>query len=231
MGTCRVKKIVLRDILQEKSLELQKEICGRSYDLKERYHVLSITNQASTLASTSKNRTQEEVASEANELRIHIDAFLKTHRPSRKEITYLRFARECIDHAEQGRLYPSKKITPLFSLKDDEISQESYELAEAVYELAEMLYKQDFHSFQSYFKNNFSFAVQEELLYHVEVCQGNFYEADNPRQRMKVVQGILGFAHSLTDYYSGNTPYPRFEEIHETFRDLAFVTYLEEEES
>ena len=64
---------------------------------------------------------------------------------------------------------------------------------------------------------------QKEIRYHVSNCKGSLETLEDPALRLKTIQGILGYAHDLADYYMDTTPYPTLLEIHGIFQDLDFV--------
>jgi|JI9StandDraft_1071089.scaffolds.fasta_scaffold02285_10 hypothetical protein len=210
---------------------LLQTLAGRCQQLQERRDVINLAEEAENLANTSPEKTHDDVALEANRLRTLIDLFLKSHRPSRNNAKFIRFARACIDKAERHEaLIQSKRSSKQVSL---EVSRknvegpESVELAESLYELASLLYQEKIDLFNTALANNFSCAAQKEIAYHASVCKGNLKALHKKEDRLKVIQAILGYAHLLADYYMDNTPYPTIVEIHHLFEELELVNHLE----
>ena len=79
-------------------------------------------------------------------------------------------------------------------------------------------------------KEDFTLEMQKEIRFHVSKCKGILEKLSTKKDRMHSIQGILGLAHELTDYYLNNTPYPSAEEVHLTFEDLADVNHIEVED-
>ena len=147
----------------------------------------------------------------------------------------MRFANACIDKAEkhepvliktpEGKI---KKVLHIEHFQRNEASVESFSLAEVLYELAGYLYHEDMELYKKTF-NHFSDQEKQEIKYHVGACNGSLSKLDSLEDRLMVVQGILGYAHTLTDYYMDSSPYPSIVEVHKTFEELDFITHLEED--
>lgn len=222
----------------EKQKNLVKKLAGRCHQLEIRRDVINLAEDAEQLANSSPERSHDDIAKEANLLKNRIDLFLNQHRPSRTNAKFIRFARACIEKAEKhepvivrNKNGKPKKVISLDSFRVKEASTESLELAELLYDLARVLYQQKFDEFEESFLKNFSEHQQKEIHFHISSCDGNLQSLENPVIRLKAVQGILGYAHDLADYYMDNTPYPTIIEIHHIFQDLDFVTMAEEEET
>ncbi len=223
--------------LLEDQKELIKRLTGRCHQLEIRRDVIDFAEAAEKLANSSPERSTEDITLAASLLRDKIDQFVKMHRPSRTNAKFIRFARACIDKAEkhepvvivtkQGK---SKIVVSLDSFREKETSQEKLDLAETLYDLARMLYQERFDDFEETLLNGFSLSQQKEIYFHVVSCNSNLSDLKNQTYRLKAVQGILGYAHDLADYYMGDTPYPSIVEIHNIFQDLDFITHTEEEE-
>jgi hypothetical protein len=213
--------------------ELIQKLAGRCHKLQERRAVINLAEAAEDLANNSPLKSDDEVSLAANELRNRIDAFVRAHRPSRDDAKFIRFARACIDKAEKHEPLLQKRASKAISLetaRKNVAGPESTEVAEALYELAGLLYQEkmtEFHTSLSHFAP----ATQKEIHYHISVCKGHLDLLSKKEERLKVIQGILGYAHLLADYYMDNTPYPTIVEIHHLFQDLEMVHYLEGQES
>lgn len=219
----------------EKQKEMVSSLAGRCHHLKTRNDIINLAEEAEHLANTSPDRPHDEVASDANALRQRIDDFVKQNRPSRNNAKFIRFARKLLDKAERHEPVIVKQerrenVVTLDHYRTKDVTLKSYELAEALYELARLLYVEETAKFESSFKEDFSESVQKELSYHVSMCGGQMKEYCEESARLLIVQGILGYAHELTDYYLDNTPYPNIEEIHLTFEDLSDVNHIEDED-
>lgn len=209
----------------ERQRELVKRLAGRCHQLEIRRNVIDMAENAEELANSSPERSHDEVASEANALRGRIEAFLKDHRPSQTNAKFIRFAKACLAKAEKGEPVIVKKRVSLESYQRPEVTPESYELAEQLYELAGLLYQGEIEEFLTKFA---SFS-SEDLKFHIQNCGADLANLEKRSSQLHAIQGILGYAHLLTDYYTDTTPYPTLIEIHNTFEDLDFVKHLEEE--
>ena len=224
--------------LLEQQKDLVKRLAGRCHQLEVRKDVINLAEDAEKLANSSPNRSARDVANDAHLLRTKIDLFVSQHRPSRSNAKFIRFARACIEKAEKHEplITPSKRSKPKKSVSLDnfrvkDTSQESLALAELLYDLARVLYQEKFDEFEDSFLGNFSSSQQKDIHFHISTCKGNLQNLDDQTVRLKSIQGILGYAHDLADYYMGKTPYPSIVEIHNIFQDLDFVTHIEEEEN
>lgn len=221
----------------EKQKNLVKKLAGRCHQLEVRKSVIRIAEDAEKLANTSPSRSHDDIAREAHLLRDRIDRFVEHHRPSRTNAKFIRFARACINKAEKheplivpSKKGKSKKSVSLDNFRMKEASEDSLGLAELLYDLARVLYQEKFDEFEEAFLNNFSKDQQKEIQFHASKCSGSLTQLKNQTIRLKTVQGILGYAHELADYYLGDTPYPSLIEIHNIFQDLDFVDHIEESE-
>ncbi len=221
----------------ENQKSLVTKLAGRCHHLEVRRDVISLAEAAETLANSSPERSNEEIAHDANLLRDRIDLFVKQNRPSRNNAKFIRFAKACIDKAEKhepvvvkAKSGKPKNSVSLDSFREKEATPESLELAELLYELARLLYTEKYDEFEANLLKDFSPNQQKEIHFHVSACKGNLRDLTNQTSRLKTIQGILGYAHDTADYYMDNTPYPTIIEVHNIFQDLDFVTHLENEE-
>lgn len=204
----------------EKQQEIVKRLAGRCHQLELRRDVIDMAENAEELANTSAGRSHDEVAREANALRTRIEAFLKEHRPSQTNAKFLRFAKACLAKAERGEPVIVKKRISLNNYQKVEVTPESYELAEQLYEIAALLYQGEVEEFNERFAN-LSDGAKNELKFHITICGGNLEKTKKRSDRLLIVQGLLGYAYFITDYYTDESPYPTMTDIHKTFQDLA----------
>lgn len=219
-----------------KQQELIQELTRRCYQLEIRRCIIELAECAEKLANESPNKDAKEIAFEAQELRSRIDALLKEERPSRNNAKFIRFAQACIQKAENhepviSNKGKSKNILKLSLFENRETSMDSFDLAEALYSLASFLYYEDLEAFSQSLARDFSDASLMEMRFHVGECHGNLSLIDTHEDRMRAIQGILGYAHKVSDYYMDSSPYPSLIEIHKTFEDLDLVNYLEDSDA
>ena len=191
------------------SRALAQKLIGRCHHLEERRSVIDLAENAEALANSSPNRNPHDIAKEAHILRDRIDRFVKHHRPSRNNAKFLRFAKRCIAKAEKQERVVAKKSGVALNAFQYEASAESLALAESLYELAALVYQEKPFSIDGF--------DQKELAFHISVCKGDL---NNPKKRIESVQGILGYAHLLADYYMDHSPYPSKKEVRSIFQDL-----------
>jgi hypothetical protein len=219
----------------EKQKALVQKLAGRCHLLEIRKDIIELAELAEELANTSPDRDPREIALEANLLRNRIDAFLEVHRPSKNNAKFLRFAKACIEKAErQEPVLVSKNVSTqnVVSLKNyqkEETTVASFELAENLYCTATFLYRDQTNEFIESLSNNFSDTTLMELRFHVQECGGDLQKLSTHEDRMHIIQGVLGYAHKVTDYYTDSTPYPSLVEIHHIFDDLDLVNQAEED--
>ena len=220
----------------EKQKELVKKLEGRRQKLEIQKDVISLAEAAEALANSSPLRPLKSIIIEAQELRDKIDLFLQNHRPSKTNAKFIRFARACLAKAEKqepiiskSTQKRSKNTVSLDNFRVKEASLDSLELAEMLYDLARVLYEEKYDEFKDSLEGNFSPSQQKEIGFHISKCFGNLQSINDQVVRLKCIQGILGYAHVLSDYYMGDTPYPTIVEIHNIFQDLAFINQQEEE--
>ena len=218
----------------EQQKALVQKLAGRCHLLEIRKNIIDLAEMAEELANTSPHRDPSEIAIEANILRNQIESFVELHRPSKNNAKFLRFAKACIEKAERQEpvLVPKNEgENHLISLKHyqkEEPSIASFDLAEILYSTASFLYREEIDSFTESLSHNFSDATLMEVRFHVHECGGDLKNLKTHPDRMRVIQGMLGYAHKITDYYMDSTPYPSLVEIHHTFDDLELVTEAEE---
>jgi hypothetical protein len=160
----------------------------------------------------------------ALDLRERLGEFLLGRQPGRKDMGMIRFLWDSIECAEKGEKMPSLPL----ALSEEEIDLACVDMAERLYDLGRMLYQELFAEFKSALLTGFSSWDRSEIRRHVSLCGGDLDLINNQSIRLKSVQGILGYAHILSDYYTGETPYPSMVEVHGIFQDLDFIIHLEE---
>ncbi len=210
--------------------ELIENLIGRCNQLKIRINIVNFAESAESLSNTSPHRSRDEVAIEANNLRLRIVAFLKNYRPSQIDSKFIRFARVCINKAEKGEAViverSGGKIKLIVSLQDffknKEVTKESYEIAELLYELSMEVHYNNISNFKKLIEN-FSKDTINEIKHHVKICGGDIDKVNTAANRTLIMQGILGYAHLLVDYYMDKTPYPTVPEIEEICSDVNFI--------
>ncbi len=210
-----------------KKKELVEKLSLRCAHLKERNQVIEFAEKAEELSNESPFLTDEEVHERAEDLRASIDGYVESSRPSKNNMKFLRFARKLLVKAEKHEPVmvksPSKEKT--IQLRENapgEISLEAFALAESLYELAAALFVGNIQSFEAMLEKNFSLTEKKELIFHLSNCQSNLSTFQTEMQRLKVIQGILGFAHTVTDYYSTETPYPSLDEVKTLFSEQMY---------
>ena len=235
------KALTTSDVICKKFLEKQRELVhnltGRCHQLEVRRDVINLAEDAEALANSSPDRPQEELAIEANNLRDRMESFLMVHRPSKNNSKFIRFANACIAKAERrepvmirgkdGRL---KKVISIDTFKSKEVTLDMFDLAESLYGLASLAYHNKIKEFKTTLTNSFSEETRKEIIYHVSMVEGSLEKMESKHDRIRVVQGILGYSHDLTDYYMDESPYPSIVEIHQVFKDLEFLSHTEEED-
>ena len=227
------------DLTQKKFLESQRELvhdlAGRCHHLSIRRDVIAIAEDAEMLANASPESSERELLTGLEALRDRIDSFLEMHRPSKTNSKFLRFARACLAKAEKrepvvirgtnGRL---KKMISIESFQSKEVTLEMFDLAEALYQLAGFLYHHQLEDFDKMLKHSFCEASLRELRFHLSMTGASLEHLNTKKGRFFAIQGILGYAHEITDYYMDDSPYPTIVEIHRIFKDLDFINHLEE---
>lgn len=225
--------VVCKKIL-EKQQEMVRDLSGRCHQLEVRRDVIMLAEDAEALANSSPDKPQENIAREANKLRNRMEDFLQTHRPSRTNSKFIRFARACIAKAEKkepvmirGRDGKLRKVISIESFKSREVTLEMFDLAENLYALASLLYAEKLDEFCANLASRFSEETQKEVIYHVSMTGGDLDQLSDKELRLRTVQGILGYAHDITDYYTDDSPYPPMREVHKIFRDVELISQSE----
>lgn len=219
-----------KDSLQHviaKKKELVEKLSIRCACLKERSQVIEFVEKAEELANESPFLTDEEVQERAEDLRASIDGFVESTRPSKNNMKLLRFTRKLLTKAEKHEKVmvksPSKEQTiQLRENAHNEISLDAFALAESLYELAAVLFEGNIKVFETMVESKFSQTEKKELIFHLINCESNLSSIQTKVQRLKVIQAIIGFAHTLTDYYATETPYPSLEEIQSIFSEQIY---------
>ncbi|MCH9811271.1 hypothetical protein K0U07_00740 [bacterium] len=211
----------LQEVLTKKR-ELIESLNGRCLALKERNSVISFAEEAEHIANSSPILTDAEIESLSSSLLTRIDTFIADHKPTKNNMKFLRFAKKLLQKAKKHEpvLTPSTNKGKTIAFHEDspqEISLDDFALAEGLYEIAAILFQGNVKEFKETLSKNFSFSSQKELTFHIHNCNGNLSQLDTKEAQERVIQGILGYAHTITDYFAGETPYPSKEEIKSTF--------------
>lgn len=206
----------------EKKKKMLVTLSERCEKLKQREQVISIAEEAELLANSSPFLSDEEVHEKAEGLRARIDSFIEFARPSKNNMKFLRFAKRLLLKAEKHEpvILKEEKQTNTITLSEGskgEVSLDDFALAENLYELGALLYNEKIDEFNQRMKNTLSSASQKELFFHVHNCNGNLNDLSDESNRLKAIQGLLGFAHTVTDYYASETPYPSQKDFPELF--------------
>lgn len=215
----------------EKRRRLAQSLSGRCHDLQVRREVIEFAEEAEKLANSSKTREPKEIAREADKLSEKLDKFVANHKASQNNTKFIRFARLLLDKARRQETVLSDKPKSkknVITLEEPRhlTTTEEYTLAESLYELTGKLYAKKVDKFKVLF---FAFPIetQREMLFHISECEGSIEQIGKRKNDLKIIQGLLGFAHTITDYYASVTPYPSFQEIHQIFEDLKEITSLD----
>ena len=211
----------LQEVLTKKR-ELLESLTGRCIRLKERNSVISFAEEAEHIANSSPLLTDQEIKELSQNLLTRIDTFIANHKPTKNNMKFLRFAKKLLQKAKKHEpvLSPKQNKGNTVTFHEDspqEISLDDFALAEGLYEIAAILFAGNTKEFQHTLTKNFSFAAQKELSFHIHNCKGNLSFLETKEAQERVIQGILGYAHTITDYFAGETPYPSTEEIKNTF--------------
>ncbi len=219
----------------EEQKKLVERLLGKCQKLEVRKDVIDMAEEAEKLANSSPEKSHVIVLQDAQALRDRIDQFVSLNRPSRTNAKFIRFARACIDKAEKHEPVIAKSLTKknkttisLDQFRVKEPSLDHLEVGELLYDLARLLYQEKYEEFRVALAGNFSVSQQRDIKFHIRACAGSFEDLNNQVVRIKTVQGILGYAHELADYYMGDTPYPSIVEVHTIFQDLDFIEESEE---
>ena len=206
----------------EKKKKLVESLSGKCQHLKQRNTVISLAEEAEEIANTSPFQTDEEVNELIADLTARIDSYVDRARPSKNNMKFLRFARKLLEKAAKHEpvMIEAPKNENIIKFRENsprEISLDDFALAESLYELTSTLYDGSEEMFLEVLEKNFSEESRKEINFHVSKCSGSLSKIDQKQDREKVMQGILGYAHTLTDYYAGVTPYPSIKEIESLF--------------
>ena len=205
-----------------KKRKLVEKLSARCEKLRQRNIVISYAERAEEIANMSPFLTDDEIDEKAIELADCIHRFVQTTRPSKNNMKFLRFALKLLERAKLHQPViihsPShEKKVKLQQSNPDEVSLEEFALAESLYELSEILYDGNIEKFTSTLEKNFSEGTKKELIFHIKNCGGDLKSLLSKKERKVAIQGILGFAHSITDYYINSSPYPEIQEIDTLF--------------
>ncbi|MCH9616864.1 MAG: hypothetical protein SP4CHLAM5_01380 [Chlamydiia bacterium] len=211
----------LQEIVSKKR-KLVERLAGRCQNLKERNSVISFAEEAEGIANSSPILSDSEIKDMASNLRARIDLFISDFKPSKNNMKFLRFAKKLLQKAEKHEpvLTPITTSSTMITFREDscgEISLDDFSLAENLYEIAALLYEGKIENFEDILEKNFSRAMQKEMSFHVSNCGGKISLLSTPEQRLSAIRGILGYAHTITDYFASETPYPSIEEVDNTF--------------
>ena len=207
--------------IQEKKKLVQK-LTLRCEHLKQRNLVMEICEKSEDLSNSSPYLSDHDIAEQTRDIKALIDKFTQKHRPSNINMKFLRFAIKLLEKAKfhQKVLYFEKKTEnaiPIEQQGSKEISLEDFSLAESLYELASTLYEKNIEKFNKFKENNFSPETQKEIYFHIHKCNFSLEHIKESMDLFPAISGILGYAHTLTDYYAGISPYPSKAEIEELF--------------
>jgi len=222
----------LNQLLKDQKTLIQK-ISGRCEQLEQRRIIINFAETAEALANSSPNTDPNDIISQAQTLKENIELFLKGHRPSQNNAKFIRFALACIDKALRQETVvhnAGKKNDNLISLSHygkAKVTPESFVLAEFLYELSAILYSEKIEEFQKKFNSELSEGHKKELNFHIKTCKGDINKLKSRSEQIFIIQGLLGYAHILTDYFMDDTPYPTIVEIHNIFQDVDFVNHLD----
>jgi hypothetical protein len=211
----------------EKKKELVESLSNKCESLKQRNAVISFAEEAEDIANSSPLLSDENVNELIADLKARIQTYVEETRPSRTNMKFLRFAEKLLEKAAKHEpvLIKSNKKENIIKFKENvpaEISLEDFALAESLYELAAILYQESEDAFNSSLENNFSESNRKEISFHISICNGFLGKLKTKEDKNKVIQGILGYAHTLTDYYAAVTPYPSLDEIDGMFSEQIY---------
>ncbi len=156
-------------------------------------------------------------------LRERFEEFLRGRQLGVEGACEIRYIWACIGAAERGEGLPAFRQNFL-----GEVDEANLALAEVLYDLGRKLYEEEFEDFSLSLRSDISTFDLLEIKRHVALCGGDLDLISHPSIRLKSVQGILGYAHVLSGYYTGETPYPSMIEVHGIFQDLDFILHSEE---
>lgn len=207
--------------------KLVQKLTIRCEHLKQRNTVIRLCEDAEDLANASPTLTDGDIAQKTKKIRSLIDEFIHHHRPSNNNMKFLRFAIKLLEKAKKHQkvLYFPKKNQNEISFEDQtqaEISLEDFSLAENLYELASYLYEKKIDKFLKCKNENFSTVVQKEIYFHAHKCGCSLDTINKDSDLFPAITGILGYAHTITDYYAGISPYPSKSEIEELFSSTLY---------
>jgi len=220
-----------------KQKKLSLKLLSWNYKIYIRKKVIAFAEEAEQIANVAHNQSQQKTQKATKKLRNKIQRFLQIERPSHTNMKFVRFALLCAQQAEnkenalaKNRLptKKNKKVIPIdqfFSTKNNK-EREDVELWEFLYETALLLYQKKYAQFQCSY-NTLSEEQKKDIAHHIAICQGSLDIKEmkkNTQNRLKSIQGILGYIHKNADYYIGTTPYPTMKEIRSIFQDLCTIT-------
>ena len=196
---------------------------GRGHHLRVRKEVIDLAENAQELAHNAKALNIHQVQKLAKKLQRKVDIFTKNHKTSRINAKFLRFANNCLEKARNHKvLLPTKnsnKILDFCNFQVHDVSDDEYQLAQDLYILAESLYNNKIKEFHTLLKK-LNPSVLKELRYHTHTAKGSLQRFDTKKLRMNTVRSILGYAHTITDYYTSSSAYPSDKEIQEVFAEV-----------
>lgn len=211
----------MQDVVEKKK-KLVESLSGKCDRLKERNTVISFAEEAEHIANSSPILSSSEIIMMSENLRSRIDNFIMNFQPSKNNMKFLRFAKKLLAKAEKREpvLTPIISSETMITFREDspsEISLDDFALAENLYEAAAILFEGKTKAFEDVIEKNFSRASQKEMAFHVSNCGGKITNLSTPAVRSLVIRGILGYAHTVTDYFINETPYPSNTEIESIF--------------
>jgi hypothetical protein len=209
------------------SLKSQKELIqklhGRCHHLRVRREVIDIAENAEKLVHNLDKKSTRQVQDHANRLQKRLDTFSQKNKTSRINAKFLRFANNCLEKARKNEPLikgaHQEKIIDFSTFKVKEVCKQDYQLAQDLYELAQMLYNASFEEFNALLEK-LDIGARKELNFHIHTTNGALQNKSHGKILTNTVRGILGFAHTITDYYTSSTAYPSDKEIEAIFSDI-----------
>lgn len=226
------------DLLTSSFLKKQKglsqKLAKQCADLHTRKKVITFAETGEHLVHQAPNLSEALLRQKIQNLENSMRDFCSKERLSVEDAKFIRFANICIQKAKNREplVHPLneqnvQKITQVSFLSKKEPTQNAYLLGEELYVCARFLYKDDIESFHKTL-NDFPLDIQKEVTFHVQICEGSLQNIESEEEKLSCIQGILGYAHQLTDYFMSHEPYPTFVEIHEIFQDLELIEIEED---
>lgn len=205
-----------------------KSLKGRCHHMEMQQSIIELAEEAEEVANASATTPGDILSKKIKKLRKRLDKIANNYRPTKTNAKFIQFARACLLKAEKHEpvLLKTKGggTRKIISLERNlkETTLEDLDLAERLYEIARALYKNNDEEFLTSLRAC-SFEEMQEIIYHVSLMEGDLKKWKTKGDRLKIIQGLIGFAHILADYYLGESPYPSKQEIKALFTDLDFI--------